>query len=124
MKPSLDHCLQQATPLFAETWAALGACLQRAGIDQGLSVAGMPNSRSELREDPFDHSLALYAEWRGEHGGYLGSILLTGDGQVFAEFDILLPHPGKPQWVIEAVTAWGWPGALKSELRLLPALGA
>ncbi|OCR22521.1 hypothetical protein AFK24_25890 [Pseudomonas syringae] len=119
----LDHMLQKAQPLFAETWTALLGCLQRAGIEGGLAVVGTPNSRSELREDPFDHSLAVYAEWRSERNSYLGSILLTGDGQVFAEFDILLPHPAKPQWVIEAVTAWGKPGALKSELRLLPALG-
>lgn len=124
MNASLDHYLRQAEPLFAETWMALDGCLQRVGIGHGLIVAGTSNSRSELREDPFDHSLALYAEWRSEGGGYLGSILLTGDGQVYAEFDVLLPHPGKPQWVIEAVTAWGRPGELKSELRLLPALGA
>ena len=43
-------------------------------------------------------------------------------GQAFAGFDVLLPHPRKPAWVIEAVTAWGRVGALKSELRLLPAL--
>jgi len=36
----------------------------------------------------------------------------------------LRPHPHKPLWMVEAVTAWGRVGALKSELRLLPALGS
>lgn len=92
------------------------------GVAQPLAVAGTPGSRSELREDPFDHSQALYAEWRTPGGALLGSVLVNGDGQAFAEFDVLLPHPRRPAWVIEAVTAWGRVGALKSELRLLPAL--
>jgi hypothetical protein len=124
MSQSLAQRLEQARPLLAEVWVALGGCLERAGVGQSLAVAGTSHSRGELREDPFDHSIASYVEWRGAHGELLGSILLTGDGQVYAEFDLLLPHPGKPRWVIEAVTAWGRPGALKSELRLLPALDA
>lgn len=124
MTAVLERYLQRAAPLFEETWEALAGCLQRAGLEHSvLALAGTPGSRSELREDPFDHSLALYVEWRGAGNAYLGSILLTGDGQVFAEFDVLLPHPHKARWVVEAVTAWGRPGALKSELRLLPALG-
>lgn len=119
---TLEQRLEAAHPLFAEVWQALAGALQRVGIDLPLAVAGTPPSHAELREDPFDHSQALHAEWRTPGGGLLGSILVNGDGQTFAEFDVLLPHPAKPRWVIEAVTAWGPCGALKSELRLLPAL--
>ncbi|HYQ39287.1 MAG TPA: hypothetical protein VER09_10150 [Pseudomonas sp.] len=124
MDAALARRLAAAAPLFAEVWQALAACLRAVGIEEGLAVAGTPPSRSELREDPYDHSQSLYAEWRSERGGYLGSILVHGDGQAFAEFDVLRAHPRKPAWVIEAATAWGRGGALKSELRLLPGLGA
>ncbi|SDH14527.1 hypothetical protein SAMN05216603_106121 [Pseudomonas benzenivorans] len=124
MNRSLDQQLQDTQALFAEIWQALSASLRAAGIEQELAVAGTPHTRGELREDVYDHSQALYAEWRSPGGGYQGSILVHADGLAFAEFDVLLAHPRQPNWVIEAVTAWGRSGAVKSELRLLPALGA
>jgi len=122
---TLEGRLDEARPLFAEIWQALADSLSKAGVEQGLAVSsGTSPSRSELREDAYERSQSLYAEWRTPGGGYLGSVLVHGDGQAFAEFDVLLPHPRKPDWVIEAATAWGYRGALKSELRLLPALGS
>ena len=120
---SLDQHLQDAQPLFAEIWQALAASLRAAGIAEELAVAGTPHSRAELREDSYARSHSLYAEWRTPAGAYQGSILVHGDGLAFAEFDVLLAHPRKANWVIEAATAWGRSGAVKSELRLLPALG-
>lgn len=124
MTASLEQRLDEATPLLAELWQATAACLQRAGVDVALAVAGTPPSRGELREDPYDRSQALHAEWRSAGGALLGSLVLHADGQLFAEFDVLRPHPGRSQWLVEAVTAWGRAGALKSELRLLPVLGS
>ena len=124
MDAALAQRLAAAAPLFAEVWQALAACLQAAGVEQPLAEAGTPPARSELREDPYDHSQALYAEWRDAGGALLGSLLVHADGQAFAEFDVLRPHPQKSLWMVEAVTAWGRVGALKSELRLLPALGS
>lgn len=121
MPMPLHERLHGAQPLFAEIGQTLAAILRQAGLEQS-PLAATPGSHSELREDPFDHSQALYVEWRSQAGLYQGSILVNGDGQAFAEFDVLLPHPRQPRWVIEAVTAWGRPGALKGELRLLPAL--
>lgn len=124
MADRLEQQLEAAAPLLAELWPALAACLARAGVDAPLAVAGTPPARGELREDSYDRSLALYAEWRSAGGALLGSLLVHADGQAFAEFDVLRPHPQKPLWMVEAVTAWGRVGALKSELRLLPALGS
>lgn len=121
--PSLEQRLAEAEPLFAEVWQVLAAELAKVGLPGVLAVAGTPCARSELREDPFDHSQALYAEWRAPSGAYQGNVLVNGDGQAFAEFDVFLVHPRKPAWMIEAATAWGRAGALKGELRLLPALG-
>lgn len=121
---TLEQRLLEAEPLFAEIWQALAGLLSAAGVEQPLAVAGTPHTRDELRVDSFDQNESLYAEWRTPGGSYQGSILVHGNGQVFAEFDVLLAHPRKPAWMIEAVTAWGCRGALKGELRLLPALGA
>ncbi len=121
MKATLEKRLEEVRPVFAEVWFALDQCLTRAGLEP-IRLADNVHSRSELREDPFDHSQALYAEWRASSGMLLGSILVNGDGQTYAEFDVLRPHPQKPRWVVEAATAWGRSGAIKGELRLLPAL--
>lgn len=118
---ALEQRMQALQPLFAEVWQALARCLEDAGLAPLAVLASRPG-RSELREDPFDHSQALYAEWRSASGSLLGSILVNGNDQAFAEFDVLQLHPRKPRWVVEAATAWGTPGAIRSELRLLPAL--
>ncbi len=114
---------EQIAPLLEQLWQVLASCLQSSGIAQPLAAAGQPATHAELREDPFDHSQTLYLEWRTAAGQYLGNVLVHGNDQLFAEFDVLLPHPHKPQWFVEAATAWGKCGALKSELRLLSALG-
>jgi len=121
MELSFEARLHAAKPLFGEIQNALQACLQRAAIRLQLPADGEP-TRSEVRVDPLDRSECFYSEWRSTHGDFLGSMQINGDGQVYAEFDVLLAHPHKPAWMVEAVAAWGWPGALKSELRLLPAL--
>ncbi|MBB3103907.1 hypothetical protein [Azomonas macrocytogenes] len=117
----LKQRIEEAEPLFAEIWQIMALTLQKAGLDP-LVVFGQVPNHSELREDSFDQTFALYTEWRTQIGVYLGNIVVNGNGQSFAEFDVLLPHPQKPCWFVEAVTAWGVYGELRSELRLLPAL--
>ncbi len=113
--------LADAAPLLAETWQVMGQCLQSAGLAP-LPVFGKPPASVELRPDSLDHSFALCAGWRAADGTYQGVLVLNGNGKSFSEFDVLLPHPRKPGWFIEAVTAWGELGRLKAELRLLPGL--
>lgn len=119
----LTQRFEQIAPLLEQLWQELERCLQSNGIQQPLRVAGQPATHKELREDPFDHSHSLYIEWRDAGGQYLGNVLVHGNDQLFAEFDVLQPHPTRAQWFVEAATAWGRSGALKSELRLLSALG-
>ncbi|MAR89762.1 MAG: hypothetical protein SV765_13855 [Pseudomonadota bacterium] len=120
--------------LDAVPWDALGALsrvrsaliteLERRGLAELQSRIPQQLSSHELRTDPFDHSQTLAGTWLGSGGQRLGSVQIHEGGRVFAEFDLLVPHPTDPRWFVEAVTAWGQPPALKSELRLLPALGA
>ena len=60
--------------------------------------------------------------WRDTHAQKCGSLILNSDGSFHGEFDLLVPHPGKPAWFIEAVTVWGREGVVKAEPRLLAAL--
>jgi|AZIK01.1.fsa_nt_gi hypothetical protein len=86
-----------------------------------LTVCGLFSdfTKNEICRDPYDHSTSLLCEWRDHHNNLLGSLQLHDNGRVFAEYDVLKPHPSKPDWFIEAVTAWGDDEKLRSELRLL-----
>lgn len=121
MTADLQARLAETAPLFAEVQRTVADCLSAAGLSP-LPAFEPAQARADLREDPFDHSRTLHLEWRSPGGTLLGSLLINGDGQAFAEFDVLAPHPRKRQWFVEAVTAWGYPGALRGELRLLPAI--
>ena len=101
----------------------LKAQFERYGFSEPLAAIEDPMVNPDLRKDSFDGSQSLYTEWRTPSGALLGYILIHGGGQIYAEFDVLKPHPTKPQWVIEAITAWGDADNIKAEPRLLPALG-
>ena len=123
----------------AETAAALLLKAQQPVIVQVIKVMGeelaalnlieagqgmlRPITSLDVRKDPFDGTETLYGEWHDAHGQMVGNLQIRQGGQVFAEFDIILPHPTKPKWFIEAVEAWGDVNQLKTELRLIPALG-
>lgn len=122
MDASLNAQLQAAQPLLAALWSLVDQTLVAADLPV-LSCSNASPSRAEVRVDGYDQSQALFLEWRSPSGGYLGQLVVHGNGQSYAEFDVLQPHPQKPQWVVEAVVVWGPLAGLKSELRLLPALG-
>lgn len=115
--------VQVEVPVLAEIWQALHNQLLRAGFAE-LAGQGNELGLRELRRDPFDGSEALYSEWRGLDGRRLGTALIRADGNLYAELDVVKPHPTDPRWFVEGVTAWGRQGAIKTELKLLPALGA
>lgn len=72
------------------------------------------------QRDPSTGEAALTALWRGgDCGGHGGQLSLRADGHVHAECDLLIDHPRRPQFWIEAATVWGVLPALKSEPRLL-----
>ncbi len=110
-------------PTIAQLRKALQEQMSRYGFDDLVACLAEPLVNEELRKDNFDGSVSLFAEWRTPSGALLGYLLIHGGGQIYAEFDVLRPHPKKPQWVIEAMTAWGSSGEVKAEPRLLPAVG-
>jgi hypothetical protein len=46
-------------------------------------------------------------------------VILHQDGKIFAELDVLQPHPTKTKFYVEGVNAWGSLNNLRAELKLL-----
>lgn len=115
---------EHSVSVQAEIWQALRHELTRKGLSDVLETEPRPLVATQLRRDPYDGTDAVYGEWRDPNGRLLGNLILHADGKVFAELDVMRPHPTDTRWFVEGVTAWGNPGALKAELKLLPALGA
>ncbi len=117
-----ERCAAELPALLA-IWDAFQAQLTKAGfVELKLGEADEFGMR-ELRRDPFDGSEALYSEWRGLDGRRVGNALIRADGNIYAELDVVQPHPTDKRWFVEGVSVWGSKDAIKAELKLLPALG-
>ena len=77
----------------------------------------------ETSEDPYSGEHTLCAYWKNSKGYRIGEMKFHGDGSFYAEYDVVLPHPRDPRWFVEGVVAWGRDNVIKSEAKLLPALG-
>lgn len=77
-----------------------------------------------LTKDPYTGDTNLTAYWYNERNKQrierIGRLQFNSDGSFYAEFDVVRVHPQKPNWFVEAVTAWGKEDMIKSEARLLP----
>lgn len=97
----------------------------------GLPEASRPSlpvfSQAEWTRarDPFSGLDSAVGLWKNARGARIGEIKFHGDGSFYAEYDVALAHPVQPhRWFVEAVVAWGRGDLIKTEVRLLPALGA
>lgn len=119
----LPQRLAREQPHIDALCSQLRAECQRLGFEQAALAIEAPLVNAELRKDTFDGSQSLYAEWRTPAGALLGYVLIHAGGQIYAEYDIIKPHPTRTQWMVEAITAWGTGLEVKAEARLLPAPG-
>ena len=84
-----------------------------------LAEGALQRAVMRLERDPYSGSVGVLMQWRNSSGRLQGELRLHRDGPSFAEYEILQPHPKRSGFFIEAVTAWGRVGDLRSELRLL-----
>lgn len=70
--------------------------------------------------DPANGQPGYEGVWRNDLNERVGKLIINSDGSFFAEYDLCVRHPRKPDWFIEAVTAWGRGDQVKAEARLLP----
>lgn len=69
--------------------------------------------------DPYTQSQDLVGYWYDAKQKRIGQIRFHGDGSFYAEYDIVLPHPKKPRYFVEAINAWGNEHNIKTEPKLL-----
>lgn len=102
-------------------------CLVLAEEARRYTADQAPNIRLEEAvftrvTDPANGLPGYEGVWRDARAQKRGSLIINSDGSYFAEFDLLVVHPSKPRWFVEAVTVWGSDGVVKAEPRLLAAV--
>ena len=99
---------------ITETIVKLGYALR-----DDIGVPRFEQARFELVTDPYSQSRDLVGFWHDLDQQRIGQIRFHGDGTFFAEYDIVRPHPSKPDCFVEAINAWGNAGKISSEAKLL-----
>jgi hypothetical protein len=94
--------------------------IREAAARLGVDLGDRPRwSQARLGEttDPYSGETSLTGTW--QDGSRYGSVTLFPDGRVYAEYQLLVPHPSLPGQFVEAVSVWGDASRLKSEPVLL-----
>ena len=124
MSEALQDSLGRLRPLGEQVCASLRHELGKLGLAaERIPEIQFDAARFDLQRDPYTGEDSLCGEWLNARQARLGCILFHADGSFFAEYDVVCPHPKDKRWFIEAITAWGRDGVIKSEARLLPAVG-
>jgi len=106
----VQRAIDRVSASMISTVAAAGLCLDRAPCSERAAFS--------IAVDPFDRSETIVATWKTD-GDLDGTVQVRSDGTVFGEYFVTRAHPKRPQWFVEAVTAWGPLDDLRCELRLV-----
>ncbi|MET0116836.1 MAG: hypothetical protein ABW090_05385 [Sedimenticola sp.] len=96
---------------------------QQGIADAGTRLAAPDEADYQLERDPLNGEHSLVGKWHDNNGGQSGMLLFHSDGTFFVEHDIVMPHPRKSRFFVEAVVAWGKGDSIKVETKLLPMPG-
>jgi hypothetical protein len=106
--------------MVAQPDPALGdkvcAAVRRQVEKLGLSIGDEPvwaKATFVEKVDPYSQQINLIGTWRG--GARYGTVTIFPDGRIFAEYQVLLPHPEKEGSYVEAVQVWGFPEKLRGD---------
>ncbi len=92
------------------------AALRRQVEKLGLTIGDEPVwAQATFIEtlDPYSQEINLIGTWRGQ--ARYGTVTIFPDGRVFAEYQVLLPHPKKAASYVESVQIWGPPQQLRGD---------
>ncbi len=92
--------------------AALRGQVEKLGLSLGTEPV-WAEAVFEETTDPFSQEVSVLAIWRGK--ARYGKATFFPDGRVFAEYQVLLPHPEQPERYIDTVQVWGRPPQLRGE---------
>lgn len=102
----------------------MASAIAGLGFDESNIPAIDFNAASfELDTDPYTQKQALQGKWYLDKHRKVGEIIFHVDGSFYAEYDVVQPHPKDKRWFVEAMTAWGNEGNIKTDARLLPMQG-
>lgn len=99
----------------------LTKCIEKIGFPRGI-ILSYPEYHAigfELVQDPFTGLFNLNGSWYDQRGQRIGRLQFQSDDSCYAEYNIGKQHPGKQQWFVDNVIAWGKPDTLKTEPALL-----
>jgi len=102
--------LMQPFPLEPALGEEICAALRQQVKKLGLSIGDEPVwAAASFAEqvDPYSREVSLVGTWQGQMRN--GSVIFFPDGRIFAEYQVLLPHPEKEGCYVEAVQVWGLP---------------
>ena len=99
-------------------------------IAQSIAKLGFPETVSlklpqfeaaefSLVTDPYTQTQDLAGYWYDASKQRIGQIKFNSEGGVYAEYDVVQPHPKKKDWFVEAINAWGQQDNIKAEAKLL-----
>jgi hypothetical protein len=84
--------------------AALRGQVEKLGLSIGDEPVWAEATFAE-EADPYSQEINLIGTWRGKQR--CGTVTLFPDGRVFAEYQVLLPHPVLEDSYVESVQVWG-----------------
>lgn len=104
------------TRLGEAVCARIHQAATRLGVDLGPNPA-WPAPSYRQQTDPYSGEISLIGTWKD--GQRYGTVTIFPDLRIFAEYQILVPHPELAGQFVEAVQVWGSLDQLKSDPVLL-----
>lgn len=123
VEATIEEIIQQKSPLGLSVCQRLTKEINKLGFAAGeISYFPLYNAATfTLIKDPFTGVHNLIGHWFNSVQAHrIGSLQFNSDGSVYAEYDVIKPHPTNAYWFVESVTVWGNLSQLKAEAKLLP----
>lgn len=83
-----------------------------------IEIPSFKAAQFKLEHDMYNGTQTLRAAFFHSKFYCIGFLLFHSDGSSYAEYNVMKPHPTRPQFFIEAVEAWGGPQGIKTDMRL------
>lgn len=93
--------------------------IDKLGFNEPQNYPVYQQASYQLIHDPYTGKDNLKLNWLDTNKQRIGFLQFNSDNSFYAEYDVVKPHPKKPQWFVEAVSAWGDAEEIKTEAKLL-----
>jgi hypothetical protein len=99
----------------------MAQCIAKLGFPEDVNIKIPQFSEAEfsLLTDPYTQSRDLVGYWYDANKQRIGQIKFNCEDGFYAEYDVVLPHPRKKGFFVEAINAWGKQDNIRSEAKLL-----